>query len=132
MKLQLKLKYQKPDNKNALLIHQRTFGDKGRTLMKEEFEFIDKQVREGKVNLKITTYYLSEIKAGLRIEVRRLSTKRKATAEIELVWGDDNIILKKSLKKGILENPKNKEVNAYIDELLEYCNKKGWLKKGDA
>ncbi|MCU1808269.1 hypothetical protein [Cytobacillus firmus] len=100
--------------------------------MKEEFEFNDKQVREGKVNLKITTYYLSEIKAGLRIEVRRLSTKRKATAEIELVWGDDNIILKKSLKKGILENPKNKEVNAYIDELLEYCNKKGWLKKGDA
>ncbi|GAA2718692.1 hypothetical protein GCM10009865_54990 [Aeromicrobium ponti] len=99
--------------------------------MKEEFEFIDKQVRDGKVNIKNTTYYLSEIKAGLRIEVRRLSTKRKATAEIELVWGDNNIILKKSQKKVVLENPKTKEVNAYIDELIKYSQKKGWLKKGD-
>ncbi|KAF0817666.1 MULTISPECIES: hypothetical protein [unclassified Cytobacillus] len=99
--------------------------------MKEEFEFIDKQVREGKVNIKITTYYLSDIKAGLRIEVRKLSTKRKSTAEIELVWGDDNIILKKSLRKVVLENPKTKEVNAYIDDFIEYSKKKGLLKNSD-
>ncbi|MBU8772004.1 hypothetical protein [Cytobacillus oceanisediminis] len=99
--------------------------------MKEVFEYTDKQVREGKVNIKITTYYLSEIKAGLRIEVRRLSTKRKSTAEIELVWGDDNIILKKSLNKAFLENPKNKEVNAYIEEFIEESKKKGLLKNGD-
>jgi hypothetical protein len=99
--------------------------------MKEFFEYTDKQVREGKVNIKITTYYLSEIKAGLRIEVRRLSTKRKSTAEIELVWGDDNIILKKSLNKAFLENPKNKEVNAYIEGFIEESKKKGLLKNED-
>lgn len=127
----MELKYLKPDNKNALLIHQGTSDGKGRTLMKEEFEFIDKQVREGKVNIKITTYYLSDIKAGLRIEVRKLSTKRKSTAEIELVWGDDNIILKKSLKKEVLENPKTKEVNACIDDFIVYSKKKGLLKNSD-
>ncbi|RBP85970.1 hypothetical protein DFO70_1362 [Cytobacillus firmus] len=99
--------------------------------MKEVFEYTDKRVREGKVNIKITTYYLSEIKAGLRIEVRRLSTKRKSTAEIELVWGDDNIILKKSLNKAFLENPKNKEVNAYIEEFIKESKKKGLLKNAD-
>lgn len=89
----------------------------------ENYEFEEKQIREGKLSIKVTKYFLQKIKSGLRIEVTRFSTKHSKTVEIELIYGDDQLILKKSYKKIILEKPKKSEVDATVKNFISFAKK---------
>lgn len=90
--------------------------------MEEYFEKKDeKQIREGKLKVKITTYYMSKHPAGLRIEVRKVSNKKRTTVEVELLIGDDILVLKKSYKHEVLIDPKKKDIDSLIDEMVLYA-----------
>lgn len=89
-----------------------------------------KNVKFGKYELKITTIYLAGPQWGLRIEVRKFSMarfKKKTTYEIELLQGDDVILLKQSHRKKALEGATKKELDEVINEFIEYAEEKGWI-----
>lgn len=93
--------------------------------MEEYFEKKDeRQIREGKLKVKITTYYMSKHPAGLRIEVRKVSNKKRTTVEVELLIGDDKLLLKKSYKHEVLIDPKKMEIDTLIDDMVLYAKEK--------
>ncbi|WP_142922606.1 hypothetical protein [Neobacillus notoginsengisoli] len=91
--------------------------------MNRRFLTNDKRVNKGPYEIRITTYYLSEHKNhGIRIEVRRLSL-RGVTVEIELLQGDNVIILKKTFQTTVLVNPTKVEIDKVIEEYNQYARK---------
>lgn len=89
--------------------------------MRGNFGRDDKRVRKGPYEIRITTYYLSKHKASIRVEVRRLKSVRGSTVEIELLRGDDVIILKHTYKNTVLQNPTKKEIDKIVDEYIKYA-----------
>lgn len=94
------------------------------------FPSISKNVKFGKYELKIITYYLTGHEWGLRIDVRKFSMarfKKNTTVEVELLHGDDVLLLKQSHIMKVLESPTKKELDAVIDEFIKYSEEKGWV-----
>lgn len=91
--------------------------------MREDFETTEKRVRKGPYEIRITTHYLSKskLKAGTRIEVRVLSSVRGRTVEIELLRGDDKILLKHSYRKTVLQNSPKKVIDKIVEEYIKFA-----------
>lgn len=98
--------------------------------MKEKYEKMERKVRFNRHEIIITTYYLWNHKAGLRIEVRRFS--RTQTVEIELLLGDDVLVLKKIHKREVLKNPSKKEIDKVVERFIDYACELNLLAKNYA
>ncbi|MEK3992744.1 hypothetical protein [Robertmurraya sp. FSL R5-0851] len=90
-------------------------------IMRGNFRTSEKIVRDGSIQLKVLTYFLTELDCGIRIEVRTLTTKFSTSVEVELLHGDDQLILKKSYLKEILSNPKRPKIADKIEEYIQYA-----------
>ncbi|MDE3841070.1 hypothetical protein C0966_17555 (plasmid) [Bacillus methanolicus] len=93
--------------------------------MKEKFWKFNKNIRFGRYNIRVTTYYLWKHKSGLRIEVRRFT--RTQTVEIQLLIGDDKLTLKRVYQTRALKNATIREVDAIVEEFIQYAKDKGFL-----
>lgn len=102
-----------------------------RLAMKNEYEKSNKKVRFGRYDIKVTTIYLGRVQAGVRIEVRRLTWTQ--TVEIELLVGDDVLLLKKVFERIVLQNPSKQKVDETVDKLIITAKEKGLIleKKDD-
>lgn len=100
--------------------------------LKVDLNIENKKVNKGSYEIQVTTYYLTKHKASFRIEVRRLKM-RNTTVEIELLHGDDVLILKKSYKIEILQSPTKKEIDAVVESLKKYASDNNfiWLTEED-
>lgn len=92
--------------------------------MRGNFRTSEKIVRDGSIQLKVLTYFLTELDFGVRIEVRTLTTKFSTSLEVELLHGDDQLVLKKSYIKELLANPKKPEIAEKIEEYIQYAYRK--------
>lgn len=93
--------------------------------MRNNYEKSDKKVRFGRYDIKVTTYYLGRVQAGLRIEVRRLTWTQ--TVEIELLIGDDVLILKRIYDRIVLQKPSKKQVDEAVEKLILSAQEKGLI-----
>lgn len=94
--------------------------------LKVDLNIENKKVNKGSYEIQVTTYYLTKHKASFRIEVRRLKM-RNTTVEIELLHGDDVLILKKSYKIEILQSPTKKEIDAVVESLKKYASDNNFI-----
>lgn len=88
---------------------------------KDQYESLNKKVRFGRHSIKVTTYYLSKHKSGLRIEVRRFTWTQ--TVEIQLLTGDDVLILKKEYLRTAIEKATEKEVTKEVERFIRYAQR---------
>ncbi|KZE67966.1 hypothetical protein AWM68_17490 [Fictibacillus phosphorivorans] len=94
--------------------------------MRESYQTTDKKFRFGKHAIKITSYHLTEHRAGVRVEVRRFT--RTQTVEIDLLIGDDSLLLKRIYRRKAIQNATKKQVDIVVNEMIEYAKEKRLIK----
>lgn len=89
----------------------------------DNFNTNKRNIKAGKLSVKVTSIYLTEHKAGLRVETRRFSARLKpsSTVEIELLRGDGKLLLKTSYLKTTLESPTKNVIDSIVEEYIQYA-----------
>lgn len=88
-----------------------------------------KVLKAGKLSIKVTSILLSGLDAGLRIEIRRFSSKinPSPTYEIELLRGDDKLLLKSSYEKTVFKSPTKQDIDDTVNKYIQHAKDNNWI-----